>query len=151
MAMEHVLEALKAAIECANQAKVEYDRAKAKVNETSNQQVQLAEMLAKKEAELKKVEAILGPALNSKQLLDQSIKAKADAEAAMKELRIRSEAFATFSQAEEKRIEAKRRDQEKQAAELNDKAENIMQREINLERLVIEKVQRLFPHQKIGG
>lgn len=151
MAMEHVLSELKAAIECANQAKIEYDTAKAKVNETANQQTKKAEELAKKEKALKEIESILGPALNSKQLLDQSLKVKAEAEAAMKELRIRSEAFAAYSQSEEKRVEAKRRDQEKQAAELNDKAENITQREINLERLVIEKVQRLFPHQKIGG
>lgn len=149
--MQDVLNALKAAIETANRAAVEYDTAKNKVNSIGNDQVKLAEVLAKREAEIKKVEAILGPALNLKILQDNAIKAKADAEAAMRELKIRSEAFADYSQKEEKRLEEQRRSQDKIAQAQKDKEENIMQREINLERLVIEKVQKLFPHQKIGG
>ena len=151
MAMEHVLEALKAAIDTANKAAVEYDRAKAKVNEMSNQQSQQAEILSKKEAKLKEIEALLGPAVDAKLLLEKALKAKAEADAAMKELKIRSEAFADYAQKEENNIDVRRRDQEKTAQIQKDKEENLMQREINLERLVIEKVQKIFPHQKIGG
>lgn len=151
MAMEHVLEALKAAIDCANKAKVEYDVAKMKVNETSNQQTKLAEMLSAKEKKLKEIEAMLGPAVDAKLLLEKALRSKAEADAAMKELRIRSEAFADYAAKEEKQIDVRRRDQNKIAEEQKIKEENITQREINLERLVIEKVQRLFPHKKIGG
>jgi len=148
MAMEQVLGSLKAAIDTANRAAVEYDAAKAKVNETANQQSKMADSLAKREAELDKIQAILGPALDAKKLRDESIKAKAEAEAAMKELKIRADAFTEYAQKEEKRLDAQRRSQDLLETELTKKAENISQREINLERLVIEKVQKLFPGKK---
>ena len=151
MAMEHVLEALKAAIETANKAAVEYDHAKHVVNSQSNDNQKLAEILSLKEKKLREIEAMLGPAVNAKLLMEQALKAKAEADAAMKELKIRSEAFADYAQKEEKRIDTQRRAQDKVAQEQKDKEENIKNRESNLERLVIEKVQKIFPNQKIGG